>query len=424
MVFVLSSDKKPLNPCSSARARILLTQGKACVFKQYPFTIILKAKWSFDAVTEDYRLKIDPGSKVTGIAIVSEKGKVIYGAEIQHRGSAIKNKLDNRRARRRSRRNRKTRYRQPRFLNRVHGKKQGWIAPSLMSRVFNIETWVRRFNKICPIKAISYELVKFDAQKMDNPEISGIEYQQGELQGYEVKEYLLEKFNRKCVYCNAENVPLEIEHIIPKSKGGTNRVSNLALSCVKCNQEKGNKTLEDFLKNKPELVKKIKVQLKASLKDMAYVNATRWILYNRLQSLGLPVECGSGGLTKYNRHRLGVEKSHWIDALCVGKSTPDVIDVTDVIPLSIKSIGHGSRQMCKVDKFGFPRSKSKAGKEFFGFQTHDIVKFKNFIGRLKGVRQTGWFALQGIDGDINCSYKNIQLIQSADGYGYFIEKGG
>ena len=417
-VFVLSSDKKPLDPCCNARARILLKQGKACVYKQYPFTIILKCRWSFDAETEDYRIKIDPGSKVTGIAIVSDKGKVIYGAEIIHRGYAIKNKLDSRRASRRLRRNRKTRYRQARFLNRTHSKKKGWLPPSLMSRIYNVETWVRRFCKICPIKSISYELVRFDTQQMDNPEISGIEYQQGELQGYEVKEYLLDKFNRKCVYCNAENVPLEIEHIIPKSKGGTNRVSNLALSCVKCNQKKGNKTLEEFLKTKPELVKKIKAQLRASLKDAGIVNSIRWILYNRLQSFGFPVECGSGGLTKYNRHRLGVDKSHWIDALCVGKSTPDKVFVGNIIPLQIKAVGHGSRQMCSVDKYGFPRSKAKAGKVFFGFQTHDIVKFKNVIGRLNRVRQTGSFTIQGLDKEICCNYKNIKLIQKADGYSY------
>ncbi|PCI27487.1 MAG: hypothetical protein COB67_08445, partial [SAR324 cluster bacterium] len=129
----------------------------------------------------------------------------------------------------------KTRYRKPRFLNRTLP--QGWLAPSLLSRVFNIETWVEKLCCFAPVKAISQELVRFDMQQMENPEISGKEYQQGTLAGYETKQYLLEKWNRTCVYCGAQNVPLEIEHIIPKSKGGSNRVSNLTLACVSCNQK-------------------------------------------------------------------------------------------------------------------------------------------------------------------------------------------
>jgi 5-methylcytosine-specific restriction endonuclease McrA len=422
MVFVLSSDKKPLNPCSPARARILLKQGKACVFKQYPFTIILKNRWSFMSETEEFRLKIDPGSKVTGVAIVSFKPhssyqNIVFAGEIEHRGQRIKKKLESRRASRRSRRQRKTRYRKPRFLNRVRTKQAGWLPPSLESRIENVLTWVRRLSKVCPIKAISYELVKFDTQKMDNAEVSGVEYQQGELTGYDIREYLLEKFNRKCVYCGAENVPLEIEHIIPKSNGGSNRVSNLAIACNPCNQKKGNKSIEEFLKKKPEILTKIKRQLKESLKDTAVMNATRWALYNRLKLSGLELETGSGALTKYNRHRLDLPKEHWIDALCVGKSTPDVMSIIGVIPLSIKAVGHGSRQMCSVDKYGFPCSKAKAGKKFFGFQTHDIVKGKN-IGRIKGVRVTGCFTMQGKDKDISVNYKNILMIQHADGYSY------
>ena len=418
MVFVLSSDKKPLNPCSPARARILLKEKKAAVYKQFPFTIILKSRWSFVSETDEFRLKIDPGSKVSGVAIVNENTKkVVWAGEIEHRGQRIKKKLESRRASRRSRRNRKTRYRKPRFLNRVRSKHKGWLPPSLESRIENVLTWVRRLKSVCPIKAISYELVKFDTQLMLNAEISGVEYQQGELTGYDVREYLLEKFNRKCVYCGAENVPLEIEHVIPKSSGGSNRVSNLAIACHGCNTKKGNKSIEDFLKKKPEVLVKIKRQIKESLKDTAVMNATRWALYNRLKLSGLEIETGSGALTKYNRHRLDLPKEHWIDALCVGKSTPGIINVMGIIPLSIKAVGHGSRQMCSVDKYGFPASKAKAGKKFFGFQTHDIVKGKN-IGRIKGVRVTGCFTMQGKDKDVGVNHKNISMIQHADGYSY------
>jgi len=139
------------------------------------------------------------------------------------------------------------------------------------------------------------ELVRFDMQKMQNAEITGIEYQQGELQGYEVKEYLLEKFNRKCAYCGKTDIPLEIEHIIPKARGGSNRVSNLTISCRPCNIKKGSQTAEEF--GHPE----VQAQALKPLKDAAAVNATRWKLYGTLKATGLPVEVGTGGITKYNR---------------------------------------------------------------------------------------------------------------------------
>ncbi len=246
-VFVLDTKKRPLNPIHPGWARKLLSamnevnrrsgsSGRAAIYCRYPFTIILKYEIPQPDI-QPLRLKIDPGSKKTGLAIVNDKtGDVIFAAELEHRGQQIKKALDSRRASRRGRRHRKTRYRKPRFNNRTRPK--GWLPPSLMSRVFNIETWVARLRRYCPITAISLELVKFDMQKMQNPEIAGVEYQQGELLGYEVREYLLEKFGRKCVYCELllrrftsfigkENVPLQVEHIRPKTRGGSNRVSNL-----------------------------------------------------------------------------------------------------------------------------------------------------------------------------------------------------
>ncbi|HIC96633.1 TPA: HNH endonuclease, partial [Candidatus Bipolaricaulota bacterium] len=242
-VFVIDTNKQPLQPCHPARARQLLKKGKAAVYRRYPFSIILKYEVS-DAEIQPLRLKIDPGSKTTGLAIVNnDTGDVVFAAELEHRGQQIKKSLDSRRALRRGRRSRKTRYRKPRFNNRTRPK--GWLPPSLMSRIYNIETWIRRLRQLCPIVAISLELVKFDTQAMVNPEISGVEYQQGELFGYEVREYLFEKFGRKCAYCGAENIPLQVEHIVPKARGGSNRVSNLTIACKKCNQRKGNQTAEE-----------------------------------------------------------------------------------------------------------------------------------------------------------------------------------
>ena len=225
-VFVLDKNKQPLDPCHPARARKLLTSGRARVFRRYPFTLIMQDKEVQECVTHQHQLKLDPGAKTTGIAVVQED-KVIWAAELTHRGFQIREQLTARRQLRRSRRGRKTRYRKPRFLNRRRS--DSWLPPSLMSRIANTLTWVRRLCKLCPIAGLSQELVRFDPQAMQNPEISGVEYQQGKLQGYEVREYLLEKWRRQCAYCRAKNVPLEVEHIRPLSKGGSDRISNLTL---------------------------------------------------------------------------------------------------------------------------------------------------------------------------------------------------
>ncbi|BAZ21566.1 HNH endonuclease [Kalymmatonema gypsitolerans NIES-4073] len=288
--------------------------------RKFPFTIILKESRP-DVPVQPLRIKIDPGSKTTGIAVINDStGEVVFTADLKHRGFSVRVALTSRRQLRRSRRARKSRYRQPRFNNRK--RPDGWLPPSLMSRVYNIQTWVRRLMRLAPITAISQELVKFDTQLMQNPALCGKEYQQGTLAGYETREYLLEKFGRKCVYCDKQDVPLQIEHIHPRAKGGTNRISNLTLSCEKCNIKKGTKDIKDFLKKDPLHLKKIEAQAKKPLADTAAVNSTRFKLLEVLKSTGLLVETGSGGLTKFNRTKLELPKTHYFDAACVGRSAP------------------------------------------------------------------------------------------------------
>lgn len=217
-IFVVDSSYKPVNPIHPGYARFLLKQGKAAVYRRYPFTIILKKVVEHPQV-QSLRIKLDPGSKTTGIAIVDDaSGEVIFAAELSHRGHAIKDALDSRRAVRRSRRQRKNRYRKARWANRK--RKKGRLPPSLESRIANVLTWVRRFSRYAPIQAISQELVRFDMQLMENPEVKGVEYQQGTLAGYEVREYVLQKWNRQCAYCGAKDTPLQIEHIHPRANGG------------------------------------------------------------------------------------------------------------------------------------------------------------------------------------------------------------
>ncbi len=131
-VLVIDKNKKPLDPSHPARARKLLNSGQAKVFRRYPFTIIMQELEVEKCVTHPHRLKIDPGAKTTGIAIL-QGSRVVWAAELTHRGFQISSCLTNRGQLRRARRNRKTRYRKPRFLNRT--RQGGWLAPSLQSRV-------------------------------------------------------------------------------------------------------------------------------------------------------------------------------------------------------------------------------------------------------------------------------------------------
>jgi 5-methylcytosine-specific restriction endonuclease McrA len=422
-VFVIDTDKRPLDPIHSAQARQLLRNKKVAIFRRFPFTIILKESRS-DSPVSPLRLKLDPGAKTTGIALVKDlTGEVVFAAELKHRGFAIRDALTSRQQLRRSRRTRKTRYRQPRFLNRTCP--EGWLAPSLQSRIENIKTWVKKLRNLARIEAISQELVRFDMQLMANPDIQGKEYQQGTLAGYETREYLLEKWGRQCTYCGAKDVPFQVEHIHPRAKGGSNSITNLALSCEKCNTKKGTKDIKDFLKKDPSKLEKILKQAKRPLADAAAVNTTRFALLFVLKATGLPVETGSGGLTKFNRSQKKLEKTHWIDAACVGQSTP-ILNIKGVKPLLITANGHGSRQSCRTDKFGFPNRHCSRTKFHFGFQTGDIVKsvvktgkkVGEYIGRI-ATRATGSFNISTRNGLVQgISYKICKTIHKKDGYSY------
>ena len=168
-------------------------------------------------------------------------------------------------------------------------------AAFLESRIANVMTWVARLRRLCPIGALSQELVKFDTQLMQNPEISGVEYQQGTLAGYELREYLLEKWGRRCAYCKTD-VPLQIEHLTPRARGGSNRASNLTLACEPCNVRKGTQTAAEF--GFPDL----QAQAKQPLNDAAAVNATRWALYERLKATGLARRDGDRGQNQMEPH--------------------------------------------------------------------------------------------------------------------------
>ncbi len=430
-VFVLDTRKQPLMPCSEKRARLLLNRGRAVVVRAYPFTIRLKDR--IGGSTQPLRLKLDPGSKITGIAVVREQGQtqhVLTLMELGHRGRKISKSLDQRRSFRRRRRS-QLRYRAPRFLNRT--KPKGWLAPSLQHRVDTTRSLVNRLRSLAPISGISQELVRFDMQKMENPEISGVEYQQGTLLGYEIREYLLEKWGRECAYCAQTDTPLQIEHIDPKANGGSNRISNLTLACYPCNQEKDRQSLDQFfstskrLKNHQPRKDRILAQCKKPLRDATAVNATRWALFQTLKETGLPVEVSSGGRTRFNRNQLSIPKTHALDAACVGNV--EQITGWEIPTLAIKANGRGSYQRTRLTKYGFPRGYLMRQKQIQGFQTGDMVRAIVPKGKKEGawlgrvaVRKTGSFNIQTLSGAIQgISYKHCTLTQRGDGYGYHIQ---
>ncbi|KYC42662.1 hypothetical protein WA1_15070 [Scytonema hofmannii PCC 7110] len=348
-VFVLSKNGKILKPTTPVRARILQSQGRAKKQKLFPFTLILDK--DVDENVEPYlELRIDPGSRFTGIALVDfQKNEVIWAMELEHRGLAIKMELIKRAGVRHSRRSRRLRYRQKRFDRQ---KPQGWLAPSLRHRLLTTTTWIKRLLKVAPIKSIAIESVKFDLQKLEKSDIEGVEYQQGTLWGYTLREALLEHWGRECAYCRKTDVPLQIEHIHCRSKGGSERFSNLTLSCEKCNQKKGNKPVEQFLKDRPEILKKIQAHQKKSLSHAAAVNSTRQAIFQMAHQFGLQVISGDGASTKMIRIQSQLPKAHYIDAACVG--TDQIVKLRICQPLRVTCKGHGTRQVQRVNALGFP----------------------------------------------------------------------
>lgn len=435
-VFVLDRSGHPVMPCTEKRARLLLARGRARVHHLVPFVIRLTDRHADSCVLQPLSIKLDPGSKATGLALVREvkaiapdTGEITSGVavlnlfELMHRGRQISEALTARRQMRRRRRG-TLRYRAPRFLNRGN-KQKGWLAPSLQHLVDTTLAWVKRIRRWAPITTISSELVRFDMHLMQNAEISGVEYQQGTLAGYEVREYLLEKFGRKCVYCAANDVPLQVEHIHAKARGGTNRVSNLTLACGPCNTKKGARDIAEFLANDPARLARILAQVKKPLKDAAAVNSTRWALVQALKATGLPVETSTGGCTKFNRTQLGIPKAHALDAVCVG-----VMNFAlgwQVPTQGLKCTGRGSYQRTRLDKFGFPRGYLMRTKRVKGFGTGDLVRADVLAGKKTGchrgrvaVRASGSFNIQtGTEVVQGISHKHCHLAQRADGYGYF-----
>ncbi|WP_406418977.1 RNA-guided endonuclease IscB [Streptomyces sp. NBC_00842] len=432
VVFILDKYGQPLQPTTPARARKLLKKGRAVIARHAPFVIRLKDRTASASEVEGVELGIDPGSKHTGIAVFSTCGgdrRGLYAVELTHRGGRIRDKLTARSAHRRGGRTRNLRYRSPRYNNRT--KAPGRLAPSLRHRVETTMSWTNRISRWAPVTAVHVERVAFDTHLMAaGKPLEGVEYQHGTLKGTEVREYLLTKWGRACAYCGASGVPLNIDHILPRSRGGSGRITNLAVACVPCNQAKNNTPVEEFLKHEPKRLAKILAQAKAPLRDAAAVNATRWALWRSLDGVFPTVHTASGGRTKWNRQRTGLPKTHTLDALCVGRL--DTISRHPSRTLTVTATGRGSYARTRTDKYGFPRLRLPRRKQFFGYQTGDLVRAVVPTGKHAGthtgriaVRTTGRFNIRTTHGLVQgIRHQYLRLLQRADGYSYTSRREG
>ena len=401
LVFVLNKHGTPLMPCNPQKARKLIEQDKAKIINYTPFTIQLM--WNSSEYTQNITLGIDPGYSFIGYSAVSDTKELISG-EIELR-SDIKKLLEKRATCRRTRRGRLW-HREPRFDNRRRDK--GWLAPSIQHKLNSHIKLVDRIKAILPITNTVIEIATFDQQKMQNPEIFGIEYQQGTLQGYEIREYLLEKFKHKCAYCGKKNVPLEIEHIVPRSHNGSNRVSNLTIACHECNQSKGNQTAEEF--GYPN----IQAKAKKSLRSTAFMNIVKKKLFEILIKNDINTSYTYGYITKRNRIQYNISKSHSNDAFIIAGG---ITQERSVIILS-KHVRRQNRSLFRANLLKGGRLKRNTIKEINGFRRYDKVLYNKTICFVYSLRTSRQFDIRTINGEkirasITCN--KLTLLEHAKG---------
>ena len=357
-VPVLDRYGSPLMPTRPSRARRLMRQGRAekhWVKGTFCVRMTDVRAEDEDVEIDGVELNIDPGAGATGLAVVSETpdGRRAHALiELQHRGTRVRNRMDRRRAIRRGRRSR-LRNRQPRFDNRT--RPEGWLPPSMLTRLANTETWVRRLTETFPVNFVRVETARFDTQLMTDQDITGREYQQGELAAWQLRSYAFHRDGRRCAYCgNARADRYELDHIVPRSRGGANRVSNLVVSCHDCNIEKRNTSVEEFLQDRPARYAAIRRMQQKPLAGASQMNIIVPELLRSLEAMGLPTSTHDAYTTSWTRGRLGLPKTHVNDALCIG--VPDALTSLPARKTVARSVGHGDRQMLRpADRHGNPR---------------------------------------------------------------------
>lgn len=386
-----------------AKVRVLLKSKKAKVIKTCPFTIQL----AYDSThyTQEITLGVDSGSKQIGLSATT-KSKVLFESDVELRNDIV-NLLSTRRQNRRTRRNRKTRYRKPRFDNRR--RKEGWLAPSIQNKVDSHLTVIRKVHEILPVTKIIVEVASFDIQKIKNPTISGTEYQRGEQSDFwNVREYVLFRDCHTCQCCKGKSKDkiLNVHHIESRKTGG-DAPNNLITLCETCHT--------GYHKGIVKLPKTIHRGM--SFKDASFMGIMRWAFYSKLKEIYPNVSLTYGYITKNIRIRNRLSKEHYIDARCISGNPKAISDGTVYYQ---KKVRCHNRQIHKITILkGGIRKRNQAPYDVMGFRLFDKVKWKGQNCFIFGRRSTGRMDLRLLDGTkINASvgYKNLKLIEMRKHY--------
>jgi len=400
LVYVLNKHGEPLMPCKPSKARKLLKDGKAKVVRKEPFTIQLL--YGSSGYKQPITLGVDAGSKTVGLSATTKK-KELFASEVEIRDDITK-LISQKRQYRRDRRLRKTRYRKPRFLNRVHSKNKGWIAPSVEHKIKSHIKLIDLVYRLLPITKIVVEVASFDIQKIKNPNIEGKQYQQREqLDFWNVRQYVLWRDNYTCQHCKGKSKDkrLNVHHIESRQIGG-NAPSNLITLCETCHRDYHNG--------------KIKLNFKRGqkFKDATFMGIMRWTLYNRLKDLYSNVHLTYGYITKNTRIQNNLPKTHRIDALCIsGHPQAKQLDYY----YHIKEVRRHNRQIHKANILkGGTRKLNQAPYLVHGFRLFDKVRYNGIECFIFGRRSTGYFDIRKLDGTVihrSAKSKDLILVSKA-----------
>ena len=412
MVYVLNLNGEPLMPTNRhGKVRRLLRNNKAKVVKKSPFTIQLLYETS--NFKQEISLGVDSGSKHIGLSSTTTN-EVLFEADVELRNDIV-DLISTRREFRRSRRNRKTRYRKVRFNNRK--RKENWLAPSIQQKIDSHATMIGKVNKILPISKTIVEVASFDIQKIKNPNISGKEYQEGEqLNFWNLREYIFFRDNYTCKCCKGKSKDkiLNVHHIESRKTGG-NAPNNLVTLCETCHKA--------YHKGEIELPKTIKRGM--SFKDATFMGIMRWAFYNKLKELYPNVSLTYGYLTKNTRINNNLSKEHYIDARCISSN---YLAESNGEVYYYKKVRCHNRQIhkAKILKGGI-KKRNQAPYEVLGYRLYDKVLWKGIKCFIFGRRSTGRMDLRYLDGtkiNASVSYKKIKLLNKRGNYLIEIRKGG
>lgn len=388
-------------PCKPRKARLLLKNKHAKILKYEPFTIQLL--YGSSGYKQKVSLGIDAGSKHVGASATTKKQE-LYASQTELCGDMIVKLLSARRELRRSRRSRKTRYRKPRFLNRVHSKHKGWLSPSIENKINTHIRIIDDVYKLLPIYNIIVETASFDIQKLKNKDISGKEYQEGEQLGFSnVREYVLSRDNHTCQCCHGklkDNI-LQVHHIESRKTGG-NAPNNLITLCKTCHTK--------YHSGEVSLPNKIHRGIR--FKDSTFMGIMRWTLYERLKKLYKNVSMTYGYITKYKRIKYNIEKSHVADAFCIANN----LNAKRLNYYYLqKQVRRHNRKLHKSKIYsGGYRKNNQAKYSVFGFHLFDKVKYNNIDCFIFGRRSSGSFDIRKLTGEVishSISYKKLKLVE-------------